>query len=262
MIDPHPVLTQLIQKLETRARLSEADRAAIRGLPYKVRTLGAAAYIVREGQPPQNCYFLLDGFAYRQKLTQGGEREIVSVMVPGDLIDLQNLFLDESDHDLLTLTSATLCVVPRPEMRALSLLRPAIGHAMWVDTLIEASISREWLLSIGRRPARMRLAHLLCEFGVRLKAQLTDDAEYQLPMTQEQLGDTLGLTPVHVNRVLKSLEADGLIDRNRRRIRVIDWERLRETAEFNERYLHLGQTVIERPLSRDSAADSAAPIPG
>jgi CRP-like cAMP-binding protein len=120
---------------------------------------------------------------------------------------------------------------------------PAAGQALWVDALVESSIHREWLLNVGRRNARSRLAHLLCEFSVRLKQSTPGDAmAYELPMTQEQLGDALGLTPVHVNRVLKSLETDGLIARKKRQVSVIDWAGLRDAAEFNERYLHLGQT--------------------
>ena len=113
---------------------------------------------------------------------------------------------------------------------------------MWIDALVESSIHREWLLNVGRRNARSRLAHLLCEFSVRFqKSTIADAMAYELPMTQEQLGDALGLTPVHVNRVLKSLETDGLIARKKRQVSVIDWPRLRDAAEFNERYLHLGQ---------------------
>ena len=117
---------------------------------------------------------------------------------------------------------------------------PDVGRAILVTTLVEASIFREWVLNVGRRDSRSRLAHLLCEFAIRLEAQgLEHDHGYALPMTQEQLADATGLTAVHVNRVLKSLELEGLIVRNRRNISFPDWRRLRDVGDFNQRYLHL-----------------------
>lgn len=237
------VTDHLITKFSTRVDLTDEDRSAIAAMPFKLRTIDQSTYMLREGQQPQRCAFIIDGFAYRQKLTPNGEREIVSILMPGDFIDLQNLFLEESDHDVQALTRITVAEITIPILRELVATRPAIGTALWIDALIEASIHREWLLNIGRRNAKMRLAHLLCEFSARLRASSMahDDGGYELPMTQEQLGDALGLTPVHVNRVLKSLETDGLITRRKRQIGVSDWRALRDAAEFNERYLHLEQ---------------------
>ena len=236
------VTEQVIRKFESRVAISADDRAQIAALPFKVRTIDASTYMLREGQRPTRCAFILDGLAYRQKLTPNGEREIVSILMPGEFVDLQNLFLDDSDHDIQALTRLTMAEFPIPALRLFVETCPAAGQALWIDALIEASIHREWLLNIGRRNARSRLAHLLCEFSVRFKkSALGDVMAYELPMTQEQLGDALGLTPVHVNRVLKSLETEGLIARKKRQVRVTDWPRLRDAAEFNERYLHLDQ---------------------
>ena len=221
--------------------MSAADRALVAALPFKVRTIEPSTYMLREGQHPTRCAFIIEGLAYRQKLTPDGEREIVSIIMPGEFADLQNLFLEESDHDIQALTRLTLADIPISALRELVTSCRAAGEALWIDALIESSIHREWLLNIGRRNARSRLAHLLCEFSVRFRTSAGADMAYELPMTQEQLGDALGLTPVHVNRVLKSLETDGLIARKKRQVSVIDWPRLRDAAEFNERYLHLGQ---------------------
>jgi len=139
-----------------------------------------------------------------------------------------------------TLTHADVATIPRTALRELARSRSAIGNAIFVSTLVEGSISREWTLNIGRRDARSRLAHFLCEFAIRLDVVgLTPGQGYELPMSQEQLGDALGLTAVHVNRTIKSLEADGLITRNRRRISFPRWDALRELADFSSRYLHL-----------------------
>jgi CRP-like cAMP-binding protein len=205
-----------------------------------MRTLEPHAYIIREGDPPAQCAVLVTGFAYRQKLTGDGARQIVSLHIPGDPLDFQNLFLDESDHNVQTLTRADVAFIPRDDLQRLARSRAAVGHAMLVSTLVESSIFREWVLNVGRRDARARLAHLLCEFATRLESQgLADHYGYELPMTQEQLGDCTGLTPVHVNRTLKALEAEGLISRSKRRVTFPDWERLRAAADFSQRYLHL-----------------------
>jgi CRP-like cAMP-binding protein len=138
------------------------------------------------------------------------------------------------------LTRGEVAFVPRSAMQDLARSRAAVGHAILVKILVESSIFREWVLNVGRRNSRSRLAHVLCELGVRLEAEgLADEYGYELPMTQEQLADALGLTPVHVNRTLKTLEAEGLIQRTKRNISFPDWNRLRTIADFNQRYLHL-----------------------
>jgi CRP-like cAMP-binding protein len=235
-----PPLALLLRKLETHATLAEVDRQAILALPFTRKTLEPQSHIVREGDVPNHCAILLSGFAYRHKLTGDGSRQIVALHIPGESLDFQNLYLDISDHNVQTLTRAEIAVIPRGDFQSLARARPAIGLAIMTSILVEASIFREWVLNVGRRSARQRLAHVLCEWSIRLEAQgLTEEYGYDLPMTQEQLADTLGLTPVHVNRTIKALEAEGLIVRDRRRIAFPDWERLRELGDFNQRYLHL-----------------------
>ena len=235
----HP-LDLLLRKLETHSRLEEDDRQAILALPFTLKTLEAHSYTVREGDPPEICGVLVSGFAYRQKLTGDGGRQIVALHIPGEAVDFQNLFLDVADHSVQTLTRAEIAFIPRADLQNLARSRAAIGHAILVTMLVEASIFREWVLNVGRRDARTRLAHVLCEFAIRLEAQgLADDNGYELPMTQEQLADTLGLTPVHVNRTIMALEAQGMIERDKRRIRFPEWRRMRELGDFNQRYLHL-----------------------
>lgn len=235
-------LELLARRLERHAFLSPQDRTTLLALPFSLKTLDPSSYLVRDGDPPRSCAVLLSGFAYRQKLTHDGARQIVSLHLPGEALDFQNLFLDVADHSVQTLTRATVAIIPRGAVQAIVHERPSIGHAILVYTLVEASIFREWVLSIGRRDARTRTAHLLCEFGIRIDALgLGREISYELPMTQEQLGDALGLTAVHVNRTLKALATDGLIERSGRHIRFPAWEKLRDVADFNARYLHLEQ---------------------
>ena len=241
MVSP---LALMVRKLEIHTPLQQGDSDALLTLPHTLKTYEPSAYLVREGDAPEQCAVLLSGFAFRQKLTSSGMRQIVSMHIPGDALDFQHLFLDVADHNVQTLTHADVATIPRTALRELARSRSAIGNAIFVSTLVEGSISREWTLNIGRRDARSRLAHFLCEFAIRLDVVgLTPGQGYELPMSQEQLGDALGLTAVHVNRTIKSLEADGLITRNRRRISFPRWDALRDLADFSTRYLHLAHAT-------------------
>lgn len=249
MTDPKP-LELLVRKLGLRAPLSEDDCRAILALPFVRKSLEAGAYLVRDGEAPPHSTILLSGFAYRQKLTGMGTRQIISLLIPGEAVDFQSLFLDSADHNVQMLTRGEVALVPRIDLQDLIRAHGAVGRAILIKTLVEASIFREWILNIGRRDARARLAHVLCELATRLEAQgLAVEYGYELPMTQEQLADALGRTAVHVNRVLKSLEADGLIVRTNRSISFPDWNRMTRVADFDGRYLHLGRQHARNPSS-------------
>lgn len=235
-------LALMVRKLETHAPLSAQDRDALLALPFKAQTYEASSYLVREGDTPDHCAVLVSGFAYRHKLNGDGGRQIVSLHIPGEMLDLQHLFLDTADHNVQTLTRAQLVTIPRTALRELVRTNAAIGNAIFVSILVEASIFREWILNVGRRNAGERVAHLLCEFAIRLDTQgLSDQQGYELPMTQEQLGDAVGLTPVHVNRTLKALAKAGLLVRDKRHISFPAWKNMQQFAHFSSRYLHLSQ---------------------
>lgn len=237
---PNNPLELLVANLELRCPLSPSDREAVLALPYTLKSLAPGSYAVREGEPPTGCGVLVSGFAYRQKLTGDGGRQILSIHIPGEALDFQNIFLNVADHSVQMLTRGHLAVVPRADIQRIARHSASICHAILVSTLVEASIFREWILNVGRRDAKSRLAHVLCELAVRLDAHgLTDHMGYHLPMTQAELADALGLTPVHLNRVIRSLESDGLINRSKRDLSFPDWERMRDMADFNDRYLHL-----------------------
>lgn len=232
----------LALRLQTRGSLDQRDLRAVEALPNSVRAFEANQYLVREGDRPKTCSYLVSGYVFRHKIVADGGRQIVSVHIPGDVIDLQNLLLEQADHNIQALTDTTIAQYAHDEMVDLAFKHPAIGHALWRESLIEASLFREWVANVGRRDARTRTAHLLCELAVRQEAAgLGPRERYELAMTQEQLGDALGLTAVHVNRTLRSLQEDGLIGRSKRSITVADWERLRATADFTSTYLHLGR---------------------
>jgi len=242
MHSPTSSLQPMLRKLQLWAPLSQADQSALLALPFTPRSLKADQYVVREGDRPQHSCLLIRGFAYRQKIVGDGARQILSLHMDGDLVDLQNSLLGRADHNVQMLSDGEIAAIPVKAIRKLAFDRPAIGMALWYDTLVEGSIFREWIANNGRRDAHARIAHLFCELALRLEAAgLGTHEGYTLPMTQEWIGDAVSVTSIHVNRILKALHDEGLIDRAKRRIVIGNWEALTTAGDFNPAYLHLDQ---------------------
>lgn len=243
-MDFSSILENMISKFKRRAPLDGDDCAALRRLPYRIQHFEAGRYIVREGAPNVTNALIVAGLAFRHKITLDGGRQIVSIHIPGDFVDLEGALLNVADHNVQALTRCEVALFPGGAIRELVDHHPRIARAMWVDTLIDGSIFREWVVNVGRRDARSRIAHLLCEFARRLEiAGLGGSDGYELPMTQEQLADATGLTSVHVNRTLRALESEGLVKREKRYLHIPDWEQLRSVGGFTELYLHLDQAA-------------------
>lgn len=237
------VLSPALKRLERRSPFSDVDRSAFLNLPFFVKTMSPSNYIIREQDLTKNCCVLLSGFAFRSKVVGNGGRQILSIHIPGEVLDLQHAFLGIADHSIQMLTDGDVAFVAANAVYQIAVAHPVIGRAMWLETLAEGSIFREWIANIGRRDARSRVAHLLCEIAVRLhSAGLITGNRYELPMTQEQLGDATGLTPVHVNRTLQKLCSERLITRDKRAITIENWKALSVVADFNTGYLHLNDT--------------------
>lgn len=220
-------------------QLATDDLAALGTLPYTRRSMEAGSYILREGDRSAICPILVSGFAFRHKSTTRGGRQIVAVKLPGDLLDLQSLYVARVDHNLQALTRVELAFLRKQDIERVVAECPNIARAVVLDIIVEASIGREWLLNIGRRDGLERLAHFLCELHCRLSISGKGLIASKLPLTQEQIADLLGLSPVHVNRCLKALEHRGAVVRQGRDIRIGDLRELRHIAEFTDLYLHL-----------------------
>ncbi|WP_334161224.1 Crp/Fnr family transcriptional regulator [Phenylobacterium sp.] len=230
----------LIAKLRTIAELPSSAEQALLALPFRVRTFAENTDIVRQGDRPMECALLLDGFTCRYKLLGEGQRQIMSFHIPGDIPDLQSLHLPVIDHSLLALTPTKLAFIPHLALNDLTRTYPEITVAFWRDTLIDAAVFREWLAGVGRRTAHQRIAHVICEVYTRMRAiGLTDEGRFPLPVTQAELGDSVGLSTVHVNRVLQDLRRDGLISSKGRFVVIEDWEQLKAAGDFDAGYLHL-----------------------
>jgi CRP-like cAMP-binding protein len=239
-VDQRPEHEPLIRKLRSISPLSEDELQSLRSLPLAPVEIDADQDIVREGDRPTQCCALIEGFVCRYKLTEDGRRQIFSFHTPGDIPDLQSLHLATMDHHVKTLTPCTVAFVPHEAMADLIRRCPRVGDVLWRDTLIDAAIFREWMVGIGRRTAATRIAHVLCEVFLRLKAVgLTHGNECEFPITQTEIGDALGLSTVHVNRSLQELRASGLIELRRGFLTILNWEALTRAGEFDPAYLHL-----------------------
>jgi len=239
-VESAQTFTGLIRKLGRLGTLDEVDRQAITDLPFRTTRVPAGTQLVREGDWVTECCLLISGYAFRSKVAAFSRRQIVSFHLPGDMLDVQHVLLASADHGLQTLTGAAVAWIPVESVRALLDDRPMVREALWRDTLIDASIFREWVLNVGRRDAKSRIAHMLCEFAVRRDAAgLGTPERFDLPMSQEHIADATGLTAVHVNRMLMALSNDGVIARNRREVRITDWEQMCRIGGFDVQYLHM-----------------------
>jgi CRP-like cAMP-binding protein len=231
----------LIRRLENFAKLSAEDKRALEdAVGQRVRTLGPRDDIIHEGDKPRHVNVILEGFACRYKMLADGRRQIVALIVPGDMCDLRMFVLSTMDHSIGTLTPVRLAEVTEDTLSALADNSARLARALWWNSLVEEAIAREWTVNVGRRDALERMAHLLCEVFVRLDAiGLTNGNSCELPVTQAELGDALGLSHVHTNRTLQELRGRDLITLKGRSLAIHDLAALKDLALFNPNYLHL-----------------------
>jgi CRP-like cAMP-binding protein len=236
----HLGASPMFARLSNIFDLSPEDKAAVESLAVTVREFPADFDVVADGTHPTHCCIVMEGFTCRYKVISDGRRQILAFNIPGDVPDLQSLHLDVMDHTLATVVPSRLGFVSHIDMRALCEARPGVAAAFWRETLIDGAAFRAWMTGIGRLSARARLAHLLCELMLRLDAVgLADGFRYRLPLTQAELGDALGLSVVHVNRLLQELKAEGHIQIEKKTVTIQDWDTFRAIAQFDPDYLHL-----------------------
>lgn len=222
------------------ASLDANDRARIESAITEVKTFGPRKIVARAGEPLTNSTLLLEGIMSRYLDDRNGLRQLVAIHFPGDFLDLHAFPLKVLDHDVATLTTATVATVPHAEIEAIAEEMPQLIRKLWFATLLDAAIHRAWLFRLGRLDATGRVAHFLCETNARLfSAGLSDGRRFALALTQADLAEICGLTTVHVNRVMRQLREEQLCLFRSSLVEILDPAGLAKRAQFDLAYLYI-----------------------
>jgi CRP-like cAMP-binding protein len=228
------------KKLRARDDVSAREEDVLRSAISRVVEVGKDVTFVKADVPLTDSNILVDGLVCRYRDMANGERQVTELHVPGDFVDLHSFPLQRLDHNILALVPSRIAVVPHDALRRITETEPHLTRLLWLATAMDAAIHREWMVSIGRRSASARVAHVLCEFYERFKViGLTSGLRYPLPLTQIDLAECLGLTPIHVNRTLRELRLQKLVTFRSRLVVIDDLPALQALAEFDGNYLFL-----------------------
>ena len=230
----------LIEKLTRRDVVSASEIAALAEVLDPPRKVDAHVDIVLEHAYAEHSILLLEGFTARYSTLSDGRRQITEINVAGDFVDLHSLLMKQMDHGVVTLWPCVIAHAPHSRLRRLTEEHAHLTRLLWLDTIVDAAIHRQWLVAMGRRSGLGHLAHLVCELFTRLSAVgLTEGQTFNLPLTQTVLSDALGLSTVHVNRLIAELRREGLVRWSNPQVEILDWPRLSQIAEFDPTYLRL-----------------------
>lgn len=228
-----------MQKLIELSELAAGDIGALETATARSRKYLPRQDLIREGDAPGPVFVMLEGWACRYKILPSGTRQIMAFLMPGDCCDLHVNMVAEMDHGIQAITAAMVATVSRSDMQIIMLERPAIARAMYTAQLIDEGVMRAWIVSMGRRNSIERVAHLMCELYLRARnIGLARDDTFALPLSQLILADALGMTAVHINRVLKELRLLGAMALHRGSLEILDPVKLVQIAGFDENYLH------------------------
>jgi CRP-like cAMP-binding protein len=234
-------LQRFLGRLTSRSVLSEEERQAILNLPSHAQQVRANRDFVSLGETVDHSCLVMAGLVGRFGQNLDGKRQITAIHIPGDMADLHSVVEPSPTSALQALSVSTILCIPHSALREAASQYPAIAEAFWRDCVIDAGILSQWIVNVGRRDAKQRIAHLICEIATRMVGPPADDAiAFDLPITQMQLADATGLTSVHVNRTLQMLRSRGIIEWSRANIvRVPQWDALAGIGEFDAGYLQL-----------------------
>ena len=234
-------LSLFLQRLLIRSALNREEQQAILTLSGEQHAQGARHDIVSPGETVQSACLVARGLVARYDQMLNGERQVTSYYIAGDMCDLHSLVVPKASWSITAVDQVSIVRIPHSQLRELCLRYPAIALAFWRDGTVDASIFAKWVGNIGRRSAKARIAHIICEMGMRSEiAGLGERTSFQLNATQSQLSEATGLTPVHVNRTLQDIRKEGLLTFSKGHVEVTDWDALVATAEFDPAYLLLG----------------------
>ncbi|PMR72589.1 Crp/Fnr family transcriptional regulator [Billgrantia endophytica] len=239
------MLASFLEKLSNYIDFTENERQVLKDTVKSVRHYEKKGVdIISIGERPLGVHLMLKGWACRYKLLEDGSEHIMAYLMPGDMCNVHTTLLKQMDHSIRTMTEATVASITHEQINDIIDHYPRIARALFWSMLVDEGILREWLVNLGSRSAEASLAHLFCELLTRSRAAgLTQDNSFCLPLSQAELSDAQGRSPVHVNRVLKKLRNDGLISFRNKRLTILDWEKLVQLAQFDPGYLHLERYV-------------------
>lgn len=242
-----PNLQRFIERLTSRSVLTDAEQQAILNLPSHAAQVSANRDFVGLGQRVEHVALIVEGLVGRFDQNSDGLRQITAIHIPGDMVNLHSVVQPQATSAFQALSVATVLHIPHTAIRAATAQHHALAEALWRDCMVDAAILSQWVVNVGRRDAKSRIAHLLCEVATRICARAGTGAfSFPFAVTQTQLADATGLTTVHVNRVLKALREDGLAKVHNREVVISDWDGLVAVGDFDPNYL---QTDI-RPEER------------
>ncbi len=235
----------LIDKLERRDRVPSVEKWALEALLDPPRAYPAGAAIISPGERPQRSTLLLAGVVARQNVMMDGSGSFTQLNIAGDFVDLHSLLMEQMDHGVVAITDCVVATAPHQRIVETIAAHPHLGRLLWLDTVIDGAIHRQWLHRMGRQAALGRMAHLICEMEARCAVVgLAGDEGFDLPLSQVQLADCLGLSAVHANRTLMELRRLELVEWRGARVRILDRERLEAVAEFDRTYLRLQSAPV------------------
>lgn len=239
MNDVRAALGLWLRRMERRSVLTDDDRETVLSFPGETRSFQSSRDIVRMGDRMDHSCLVMDGMVARFGQTMEGHRQFTAFYISGDMADLHSAVVPIVSAPLQSTLGATIYRIPHENIQKAAERSPTLGRAFWRDCVVDAQVASEWMLSIGRHTALGKVAHLICELSCRYESVGLARHEFRLPLTQGQIGDALGLTGVHVNRMMRMLHKQGLIEASNQMLRIIDWTGLAAIGEFRPDYLHL-----------------------
>jgi CRP-like cAMP-binding protein len=221
-----------VRKLQAFGSLSQSEGQRFVGLLETPRRVMAGTDLVRLSGSPAASTCLIEGFAYGYALLEKG-RAITAFKLAGDILDIQNFVLNRMDHAVAAITDCTVYSIPHEQLHAAINEFPNLGRLLWRDTLAEGLMTRRLLEGLGRKSASSRVAHLLCETFYRMRAAgLSREETIPFPFTQTILADAVGLSLVHVNRVIQELRHSSIIKLKQKSLTILDRKTLETIGEF------------------------------
>lgn len=231
-------LHRFLDRLTSRSVLTQEEQQAVLSLPTHAEQVRSNHDFVRLGERIDHSCLVVAGMVGRFEQTCEGARQITAIHIPGDMADLHSVVQPTTTSALQALAVSTILKIPHAAIRSVASRYPAVAEALWRDCMVDSTILGEWVVNVGRRSARARIAHVFCEIATRLEAApAKGEIVFQFPITQMQLADATGITPVHVNRTMMGLRRDKVMTVHGPRVWIHDWEALAEAGDFDADYL-------------------------